>query len=120
MKVFLSKFEIDISEISWKPIKTGFQLLNKPMTLGLKASFWGLFKTNFCGLFRKVFLFTKLKFLNFGKKFLQTILRSMCLELLNFRVKEMVYFSVIQLSSCTFINRKLYCSAGNQKTKKNK
>ena len=25
----------------------------------LKASFWGLFKTNFCGHFRKLFLFTK-------------------------------------------------------------
>ena len=46
----------------------------------LKASFWGLFKTNFYGHFRKLFLFTKFNFLNFGKKFFLTILKSTCLE----------------------------------------
>ena len=46
----------------------------------LKASFWGLFKTNFYGRFRKLFLFTKFNFLNFRKKFFLTILKSMCLE----------------------------------------
>ena len=46
----------------------------------LKASFWGLFKTNFYGHFRKLFLFTKFNFLNFGKKFFLTILKSMRLE----------------------------------------
>ena len=44
----------------------------------LKASFWGLFKTNFYGHFRKLFLFTKFEFLNFGKKFFSTILKSTC------------------------------------------
>ena len=46
----------------------------------MKASFWGLFKTNFYGYFRKLFLFTKFNFLNFGKKFFSTILKSTCLE----------------------------------------
>ena len=27
----------------------------------MKTSFWGLFRTNFCGHFRKLFLFTKYK-----------------------------------------------------------
>ena len=38
----------------------------------MKASFWGLFKTNFYSHFRKLFLFTKFNFLNFGKKFFLT------------------------------------------------
>ena len=46
----------------------------------MKASFWGLFKTNFYGHFRKLFLFTKFNFLNFGKKFFLTILKFTCLE----------------------------------------
>ena len=37
--------------------------------IDLKAPFWGLFKTYFYGHFRKLFLFTKFEFLNFGKKF---------------------------------------------------
>ena len=49
-------------------------------TRHLKASFWGLFKTNFYGHFRKLFLFTKFNFRNFGKKFFLTILKSTCLE----------------------------------------
>ena len=46
----------------------------------VKASFWGLFKTYFYGHFRKLFLFTKFEFLNFGKKFFLTVLKSTCLE----------------------------------------
>ena len=34
----------------------------------LKASFWGLFKPNFCGHFRKLFLFTEFNFSKFRKK----------------------------------------------------
>ena len=34
----------------------------------MKASFWGLFKTNFCGHFCKLFLFTKFKFSKFREK----------------------------------------------------
>ena len=46
----------------------------------MKDSFWGLFKTNFYDHFRKLFLFTKFNFLNFGKKFFLTVLKSACLE----------------------------------------
>ena len=46
----------------------------------MKASFCGLFKTNFYGHIRKLFLFTKFEFLNFGKKFFLTALKSTCLE----------------------------------------
>ena len=35
------------------------------ITKKLKASFRGLFKTNFCGRFRKLFLFTKFNFSKF-------------------------------------------------------
>ena len=34
----------------------------------VKASFWGLFKTNFYGYFRKLFLFTKFNFSKFREK----------------------------------------------------
>ena len=37
--------------------------------VGLKASFQGLFRTNFIGHFRKLFLFTKFEFFNLQKKF---------------------------------------------------
>ena len=50
------------------------------VTSWLKASFWGLFRTNFCGHFHKPFLFTKFKFSNFREKASLTVLRSMCLE----------------------------------------
>ena len=46
----------------------------------MKASFWGLFRTNFCGHFRKLFLFTKFNFSKFREKVSLTVLRSMCLE----------------------------------------
>ena len=46
----------------------------------MKASFWGLFKTNFCGHFHKLFLFTKFNFSKFLEKVFLTVLRSMCLE----------------------------------------
>ena len=46
----------------------------------VKASFWGLFRTNFCGHFSKLFLFTKFNFSKFQEKVFLTILRSMCLE----------------------------------------
>ena len=49
-----------------------------PMTM--KASFWGLFRTNFCGHFCKLFLFTKFNFSKFREKVSLTVLRSMCLE----------------------------------------
>ena len=34
----------------------------------LKASFWGLFKTNFYGHFHKLFVFTKFNFSKFREK----------------------------------------------------
>ena len=34
----------------------------------MNASFWGLFKTNFYGRFRKLFVFTKFKFYNIREK----------------------------------------------------
>ena len=37
--------------------------------INLKASFWGLFRTNFTSLFHKLFLFTKFIFLICEKKF---------------------------------------------------
>ena len=36
---------------------------------GMKASFWGLFRTNFYGHFRKLFMFTKFGFSKFREKF---------------------------------------------------
>ena len=46
----------------------------------MKASFWGLFKTNFIDHFSKLFLFTKFNFPKFQRKVSLNILRSMCLE----------------------------------------
>ena len=40
----------------------------KAWKLRMKASFWGLFKTNVCWLFRKQFLFTKFEFSKFWEK----------------------------------------------------
>ena len=54
--------------------------VSKIAVLFMKVSFWGLFKTNFYDHFRKLFLFTKFNFLNFGKKFFLTILKFTCLE----------------------------------------
>ena len=46
-------------------------LLNTDIQMLMKASFWGLFRTNFCDHFRKLFLFTKFQFPKFrGKVFL--------------------------------------------------
>ena len=46
----------------------------------VKASFWGLFRTNFTDQFRKLFLFTKIFFANLQGKVSLNILRSTCLE----------------------------------------
>ena len=49
---------------------TDNQYLNMLFLVGIsvKASVWGLFKTNFCGHFCKLFLFTKFKFSKFREK----------------------------------------------------
>ena len=47
----------------WEHIFTKIlpRLENKGSLRKVKASFWGLFRTNFTGHFRKLFLFTKSK-----------------------------------------------------------
>ena len=55
-------------------LSAAFGVVNVPLLikrlkiLGLKVSFWGLFKTNFYGHFRKLFLFTKFSFSKFREK----------------------------------------------------
>ena len=46
----------------------------------VKASFWGLLRTNFWGHFHKLFLFIKFNFSEFREKVSLTVLRFMCLE----------------------------------------
>ena len=68
-------------------------------TLLLKASFGGLFKTNFCGHFLKLFLFTKFNFSKFREKVFLTVLRFMCLEFCasNYlpKLPRMAYFKIL-------------------------
>ena len=63
-----------------RKLQLGFYQIDLFVSCFLKASFWGLFKTNFYGCFRKLFLFTKFKFSKFREKVFLTVLRSMCLE----------------------------------------
>ena len=46
----------------------GTKRANTQNRINMKASFWGLFKTNFCGHFHKLFLFTKFNFSKFQDK----------------------------------------------------
>ena len=85
---FVQDFDLNYITAFWKRIEfltwnLNYLAINKyyySSSLHLKASFWGLFKTNFCGHFRKLFLFSKFNFSKFREKVFLTVLRSMCLE----------------------------------------
>ena len=90
-----------------RKINTLFQIIsikkNLFKLLGIfdwvKASFWGLLWLTFVVFFVNYFCLQNLNFLNFGKKFFLTILRSMCsvLQIILPKLSRMAYFKTSKL-----------------------